>query len=119
MSSYDMLITCGYSPAEASKISGQPIPIRHLPPTKPQIAAANEAKYGSDTTMTAEERIMRRLDSSTTHGYKVLRSMRGENGECTTRRGTYRRWKFGKGNIGSRQFERMGFRENVSKGKSK
>lgn len=107
MSAYEMLLACGYEPAEASRISGQPMPVR----TQPEIAAANEAKYAT-ASLSAEERLMRRLGNATAHGYKVLRGMQGLNGTCTARRGTYRRFKFGNGTFGQAGYERRGFAQN-------
>jgi len=110
MSAYDMLVKCGYSPAEASRISGQPIP-RNVPKN---LAEANEAKYSGDTLMSAEDRIMSKFDTSNLYG--TIHDMCGvDNGDCTTRKSVYRRYKFGDGRFTKKHFMSKGFEDNVKK----
>lgn len=77
---------------------------------KAEAAIAMEEKYGES--LTWADRMMTARDGSTCTRYAEIRAMAGNNGDCTTRQGTWRRFKFGKGNIGKRGFERQGFEEN-------
>ena len=90
MSSYEILIKCGYSKEEASRISGQPIPLTPKI-SKTSVAARNEAKY-------AEVANIRDSFISKQYGNTYREISAGtDNGACTTRRGTYRKFKTGDG----------------------
>lgn len=95
MSSYEILIKCGYSKEEASRISGQPIPKDEPKPLKPYqavIAAINEAKY-ADVANIRDSFMCKQYGGNT---YRDIRAG-SDNGDCTTRRGTYRKLKTGDG----------------------
>lgn len=77
---------------------------------KAEAARAIEEKYGE--TLTYADRLIDARCSSTSNLYSEIQAMAGNNGDCTTRKGTWRRLKFGKGNIGKAGFERQGFDEN-------
>lgn len=77
---------------------------------KAEAANAREEKYGES--LTYADRMMTAMDYSTCNRYAEIRAMAGNNGGCTTRKGTWRRFKYGKGNIGKRGFERQGFEDN-------
>ena len=77
---------------------------------KAEAARAIEKKYGE--TLTYADRMIGARCSSTSNLYSEIQSMAGNNGDCTTRKGTWRKFKFGKGNIGKRGFEKQGFEEN-------
>ena len=73
--------------------------------------AANEAKYGDDAPTYAD----RMIDKFTnTHGrnYSAIEAMAGHNGDCHSRKTTYRRFKFGKGSISRKGYLAQGFEEN-------
>ena len=91
MSSYEILIKCGYSKEEASRISGQPIPV---PPKVSQVsvAAINEAKYAEIPNVM--DSFLEKNYSGNTYQDILAGS---DNGDCTTRRGTYRKLKTGDG----------------------
>lgn len=73
-------------------------------------ADENELKYGEQ--LTYSDRMTQCRDDRTANRYDSIQSLAGRNGGCTTRRGTYRRLKYGKGNVGRRGFEKQGFEEN-------
>lgn len=77
---------------------------------KTEAASALEEKYGES--LTYADRMMDERDVSTSNRYAEIRAMAGNNGGCTTRKGTWRRFKYGKGNIGKRGFEKHGFEED-------
>lgn len=77
---------------------------------KAEAASALEEKYGES--LTWADRMMAARDDSTSTRYAEIQAMAGTNGGCTTRKGTWRRFKYGKGNIGKRGFEKKGFEEN-------
>lgn len=77
---------------------------------KERQADENERKYGEQ--MTYADRLMQRVDEQESNRYSAIEDGQGTNGRCTTRRGTYRYKKFGKGNIGKKGFEKLGFKEN-------
>lgn len=73
-------------------------------------AEENERKYGDQ--LTYADRMIQSRDECTRNRYDSIEANVGNNGTCTTRRGTYRKLKFGKGNIGKKGFEKLGFKEN-------
>ena len=73
-------------------------------------ADENERKYGEQ--LTYADRMMEARDDATRIRYTSIEAMAGNNGGCTTLKGTWRRLKFGKGNIGKKGFEKLGFKEN-------
>lgn len=77
---------------------------------KERQAYENERKYGEQ--LTYADRMIEARDDATRNRYTSIEAMAGNNGGCTTRKGTWRRLKFGKGNIGKAGFERQGFEEN-------
>ena len=77
---------------------------------KERQAYENERKYGEQ--LTYAERLMQRVDEHENNRYSAIEDGIGKNGTCTTRRGTYRFNKFGRGNLGKAGFERQGFEEN-------
>ncbi|MBO6031980.1 MAG: hypothetical protein J6Q22_11105 [Prevotella sp.] len=77
---------------------------------KERQADENERKYGEQ--LTYADRLMERVDEHANNRYSAIEDGAGTNGNCTTRRGTYRFQKFGRGNIGKAGFERQGFKEN-------
>ena len=77
---------------------------------KAEAAKSLEEKYGGSVTYA--DRLIDARCSSTSNLYSEIQAMSGNNGDCTTRKGTWRRLKFGKGNIGKRGFEKQGFKEN-------
>lgn len=108
--SYQILVRCGWTPSEASLISG-------YKPTQYELdafraaenkatAIANEEKYES-APASFEDRISNREDK-----YVTIKREGVDNGDCTTRRGVYRRHKFGKGNKGFKAWLEEGFEEN-------
>lgn len=88
MTSYEILIKCGYSKEEASRISGTPIP----KVSQAEIAARNEAKYSGVANI--RDSILEKDYGG--HTYRDIRAGT-DNGTCTTRRGTYRKLKTGDG----------------------
>lgn len=91
MSSYEILIKCGYSKEEASRISGQPIPVTPKV-SQASVAALNEAKYAEIPNV--RDSFLEKNYSGNT--YRDIRAC-SDNGDCTTRRGTYRKFKTGDG----------------------
>ena len=77
---------------------------------KAEAAKSLEEKYGGSVTYA--DRLIDARSSSTSNLYSEIQAMAGNNGDCTTRKGTWRRFKFGKGNIGKRGVEKQGFKEN-------
>ena len=77
---------------------------------KAEAAKSLEEKYGGSVTYA--DRMIGARASSTSNLYSEIQAMAGNNGDCTTRKGTWRKFKFGKGNIGKRAFEKQGFKEN-------
>ena len=77
-------------------------------------ADANELKYGGQLTI-----VDRYLQSSYSSlnpqkRYSMIEEGRGTNGDCHSRKTTYRRYKFGKGNVGRRGWLLKGFEQSAS-----
>ena len=72
--------------------------------------AENERKYGGQLTHT--DRIVDRLSLAHGRNYRRIESLAGTNGECHSRKTTYRRFKFGKGNLSRKGWLKAGFDEN-------
>ena len=77
------------------------------------IADANERKYGEQ--LTYEDRLMDDKSEKKNNRYARIEGMAGNNGDCHSRKTTYRRLKFGKGNIGRSGYLRQGFEQNANK----
>ena len=103
MSAYEMLLKAGYTPEEAANISGWRPPVK----SQREIAEENERKY-SCLGMSAEERIVERIEGNRRHVYEDIKNNNLVGaGICTTDRGYIRRCKYGKGNISKRKFLQM------------
>lgn len=74
------------------------------------IADANERKYGEQ--LTYEDRLMAKTSESKSNRYERIESMAGNNGYCHSRKTTYRRLKFGRGNLSLSGYLKEGFEEN-------
>lgn len=78
------------------------------------IASANERKYADVAAPYADRAIEKyNAHTGTSHGrYDTIALAQGLNGDCHSRKTTYRRFKFGRGNISERGYLRSGFSEN-------
>lgn len=104
MTSYEILVKCGYSPEEASRISGLKIPKT----TQGEIARMNEERFGGQ--LTYEDRF---LDKRARPVMRVIEENKPDIGDCTTRKGVYRRMHFGAGNLSRKGWLKRGFAENL------
>ena len=76
-----------------------------------EVAAANEAKYG-DGAPTYADRMIDKFTNTHGRNYSAIEAMAGHNGDCHSRKTTYRRFKFGKGSISRKGYLAQGFEEN-------
>ena len=76
------------------------------------IADANEEKYGGEHGITYADRMIEKTSTATSKRYDEIESLVGTNGDCHSRQTTYRRWKFGRGNLSKGGWEAQGFSEN-------
>lgn len=78
------------------------------------IASANERKYAGVAAPYADRAIEKyNAHTGTAHGrYDTISLAQGLNGDCHSRKTTYRRFKFGKGSISERGYLKSGFSEN-------
>ncbi|MCQ2300818.1 MAG: hypothetical protein MJZ81_11935 [Bacteroidales bacterium] len=114
---YEMLVKCGYSTEDASRISGW-----HPSPTdvaaekraeRLRIAAENERRYGGLRSELEDVSRFRGADTSISFRYDTIERCKPDVGDCTTRKGVYRRLKYGKGNMTERSWIRAGFERNL------
>ena len=77
-------------------------------------AEANEMKYGG-LGMTVTERITEKYQASVPRRYARLEEGVGTNGDCHSRKSTYRHHKYGSGNIKRSTWLARGFPENEHK----
>ena len=75
------------------------------------VADLNEQKYGGDQ-LTYEDRLMAKTSESKSNRYERIESMAGNNGDCHSRKTTYRRLKFGRGNLSLSGYLKEGFEQN-------
>ena len=78
------------------------------------LASANERKYADVASPYADRAIEKyNAHTGTSHGrYDTIALAQGLNGDCHSRKTTYRRFKFGKGSLSERGYLRNGFSEN-------
>lgn len=78
------------------------------------LASANERKYADVAAPYADRAIEKyNAHTGTSHGrYDTIALSQGLNGDCHSRKTTYRRFKFGKGSLSERGYLRSGFSEN-------
>lgn len=76
------------------------------------IADANERKYGEQ--LTYADRLMEKKSEKKNNRYARIEGMAGRNGDCHSRKTTYRHQKYGKGNLSLRGYLKEGFEENIS-----
>ena len=78
------------------------------------LASANERKYADVASPYADRAIEKyNAHTGTSHGrYDTIALAQGTNGDCHSRKTTYRRFKFGKGSLSERGYLRSGFSEN-------
>lgn len=85
-------------------MSGTPIPYEDT------VAARNEAAY-KKALPTAADRLTERLQATSNRNYSRIQELAGSNGDCHSRKTTYRRKKFGKGNISEKGYLESGFEQ--------
>ena len=73
-------------------------------------AEALEKKYGES--LTYADRLCSHSNDSENNRYSQIESLAGKNGDCHSRKTTYFRWKYGKGNMGPKGFLKSGFPQN-------
>lgn len=78
------------------------------------LASANERKYADVASPYADRAIEKyNAHTGTSHGrYDTIALAQGLNGDCHSRKTTYRRFKYGKGSLSERGYLRSGFIEN-------
>ena len=78
------------------------------------LASANERKYADVASPYADRAIEKyNAHTGTSHGrYDTIALAQGLNGDCHSRKTTYRRFKFGKGSLSELGYLRSGFSEN-------
>lgn len=77
-----------------------------------RLADENERKYGEQ--LTYADRMMGRTSETENNRYARIEGMAGRNGDCHSRKTTYRHQKYGKGNLSLRGYLKEGFEENIS-----
>ena len=74
------------------------------------IAEQNEARYGRSKSHF--DRVMEKMSNASGKRYGEIEALAGKNGDCHSRETTYRRWKFGAGNLSRKGWLKRGFEEN-------
>lgn len=77
--------------------------------------AENERKYGNGQ-LTHTDRLMERLAHTGGRNYARIEALAGTNGDCHSRKTTYRRMKFGSGRLTRKGWLEAGFEENTKGG---
>ena len=82
---------------EAKRKANEDMRAAHERDERIAMANALEEKYGES--LTYADRICGHISESENNRYDQIESLVGKNGDCHSRKTTYRRWKFGKGNL--------------------
>jgi hypothetical protein len=81
------------------------------------VASANERRYAGVVSYVDRAIDKYNAHTGTAHGrYDTIAAAQGTNGDCHSRKTTYRRFKFGKGSISERGWMRQGFQQNTDGG---